>query len=372
MSELEGKKVNYLLSKKQLWSRIILSRENRAKRAKSKRESTEEKIDLIKNGEDVYWEIEDIQNQREICEGKQEVYIKWKGWPNEFNSWEPVENLNSDLPTILKNIQWEKKKSKRKKRFEGMKSIKEMFKKDREKKRVSCVMSPQSRIDYTEIWPSKEQITNRDLVATQLNISTINREETKELERTPIPISKDHPYKSSYIECAGTQSTNLSPIGESQMYSDINHNNQTIELSMNQIVLSENNEQQSMQASLVNNNHLMPVMQNEQSHSEQLEKAMSERLSEQQMQYEKNSCASDELLTHSIDRILFSYKINGHNQASSGKFVSFQVNAIRKYEISEAPISFWCSIQNSKSLFEKELLDYMFQLYRRKQLSRMQ
>ena len=51
--------------------------------------------ELIGNEEE--WEMEGILDKQVIQE-KDRYLVAWKGWPSEFNSWEPEENLgNADL-----------------------------------------------------------------------------------------------------------------------------------------------------------------------------------------------------------------------------------------------------------------------------------
>lgn len=53
--------------------------------------------------------VEKILNKR-VIEGKLEYYLKWKGYPDSENTWEPVENL--DCPEMIKAFEENFKKKK--------------------------------------------------------------------------------------------------------------------------------------------------------------------------------------------------------------------------------------------------------------------
>lgn len=48
------------------------------------------------NGE---WEIEKIHNERKI-QDKLYYFVKWKGWPSEYNQWVPESNMDNTKDTI--------------------------------------------------------------------------------------------------------------------------------------------------------------------------------------------------------------------------------------------------------------------------------
>jgi transposase InsO family protein len=45
-------------------------------------------------GEDEEWEVEEVQGERKI-EGETFFWVKWKGWPTEFNQWVPEEDMGN-------------------------------------------------------------------------------------------------------------------------------------------------------------------------------------------------------------------------------------------------------------------------------------
>ncbi|KAL5015151.1 hypothetical protein ScPMuIL_009421 [Solemya velum] len=59
----------------------------------------------IEWNEDQVWEVEHIIDHDEDEDGKFFYYIKWKGWSNAHNSWEPRDNLNA--PELLEQYHTE-------------------------------------------------------------------------------------------------------------------------------------------------------------------------------------------------------------------------------------------------------------------------
>lgn len=51
--------------------------------------------ELNEDGEDQEWEIEGILKHREDADGNREFLIKWRGYPDSENSWEPEDNLEN-------------------------------------------------------------------------------------------------------------------------------------------------------------------------------------------------------------------------------------------------------------------------------------
>ena len=45
------------------------------------------------------YEVESIRDKK-IENGKTLYFIKWAGWPEETNTWEPIENLNDVLDLV--------------------------------------------------------------------------------------------------------------------------------------------------------------------------------------------------------------------------------------------------------------------------------
>jgi len=54
------------------------------------------------------WEVEDIKAHYDTAKGRRRFLIKWKGWPTEYNTWEPEEHL-AGAPTKVRNYLKRKK-----------------------------------------------------------------------------------------------------------------------------------------------------------------------------------------------------------------------------------------------------------------------
>ena len=46
------------------------------------------------------WEVEEIRGEKTF-QGIQHYYVKWAGWPSEYNQWEPAEHLQNAKDAVL-------------------------------------------------------------------------------------------------------------------------------------------------------------------------------------------------------------------------------------------------------------------------------
>ena len=73
---------------------------------------------LIDESEDIY-EVERIVGERLGASDAPEYRVKWKGWADKYNTWEPWENLDGAeeaLENFKRNSGANKKKSKKRKK----------------------------------------------------------------------------------------------------------------------------------------------------------------------------------------------------------------------------------------------------------------
>lgn len=63
------------------------------------RREADEPLSLPDLDEDEEWEIEEIRDEKQI-QGEPYFYIKWKGWPSEYNTWEPEIHMGNARDAI--------------------------------------------------------------------------------------------------------------------------------------------------------------------------------------------------------------------------------------------------------------------------------
>ncbi|KAG2761361.1 hypothetical protein PC116_g10664 [Phytophthora cactorum] len=61
---------------------------------------------LDRNGE-THYHVEGVVRERRL-DGKRQLLVKWRGYPDSQNSWEPIERLQADCPKAV-GI-WEQKR----------------------------------------------------------------------------------------------------------------------------------------------------------------------------------------------------------------------------------------------------------------------
>jgi len=56
----------------------------------------EEELSEYNTDDDTLYQVEKILKKKKI-KGKTFAFIKWKGYPDEFNSWEPLEEVQREV-----------------------------------------------------------------------------------------------------------------------------------------------------------------------------------------------------------------------------------------------------------------------------------
>ncbi|KAF9613185.1 hypothetical protein IFM89_005956 [Coptis chinensis] len=107
---------------------------------------TEEKIQVEEKPpklDDGFYEIEDVRRKR-IRKGKVQYLIKWRGWPEAANTWEPVENLLSCID-IIDAFERTSSKSRKRKRKQG-----NSIPQPKKKQQRSVSTSPSAKVNYNK------------------------------------------------------------------------------------------------------------------------------------------------------------------------------------------------------------------------------
>ena len=114
------------------------------------------KSDTQDSSSEEEYEVECIRSKR-IKQGKTEYHIKWKGYPESQNSWEPVDNL--DCPELIAKYEKEQEEKKKKDEVKKQKET-ESKKKDTDVKKKDS--EPKKKDDSKKVEPKKEDSKKKD------------------------------------------------------------------------------------------------------------------------------------------------------------------------------------------------------------------
>lgn len=155
---------------------------NRRRKYESDVEDSELEEDSSVDLDDVNFAVERILDKR-VRNGVNEYYLKWKGYPDEDNTWEPEGNL--DCPDLIVEFERLKKKEEKAKREDKLLKKNEVKKKkEDEKKREKCMPSSSSVAVKQEL--SDESARNTDQTL-QNEIRTIQDFRPRGFERHLLP-----------------------------------------------------------------------------------------------------------------------------------------------------------------------------------------
>lgn len=360
--DLEQRKRKYLLSKKTVWSKVVLSRIG----WESTKQTWNDQTKSWETHSELYWEIEEIIDERIEEDGKQYVLIKWKNWPSRYNTWEPIENLNDELPVVLKSIQ-KHKKNPRKDHNVKYKNYKGTPKKcsaldssdekdsDAADERITNNLSPDS---------TNRQESPMEVEVTPQNVAIQSEESTNSLLHSSAHLCEN----SNEMTLSTIASQEHSPITHDDPVQNINAERTNLSTKTNDSANSEEDEQYCKELEA-----RKAYMLKELSNIDQI-------LMEQEAQISKQKLITDMIIElrkeqpgtllkgspyNSIelyDRMMYNYKINDHTCDDHGNLSSFRVTAYNKFDASEAPVIFWATVSDATQKYQREAVEYLIQI----------
>ena len=361
-------------AKKEVWDKVAdLHPQKSRKKSKTEQKHIKE-LEKWKKNEESVWEIEDIIDQRTTPEGVQQVLIKWENWPSKFNTWEPVENLNGDLETVLKNLEKEKeerRKSRRKKKTKktcaGSESpewgeVEEIRDEKIEDGIRYYLVKWKDCSEKENSWEPEAHLVGIDIQALQKvrialktsnevaqNSSVMPQEPATAAEETKIDDSKQKNVEelSQYLPQDLIQQTDIK----------------------NDTIMPEEREINPEEAKA--NPEGVLVAPQDQLRLNQL-------YLEQKVQYMSGSMPSEELYNgqfdiskyflpgsmflHSMgpeDKTLYHHTIENHRYDKEGNVEAFMVSATNKFDPSIMPAVFWCDIKEARLKYADEVMEYL-------------
>lgn len=345
--------------------------------------------------EDVYWEIEDILDERLAPGGIQEVLIKWKGWSSKHNSWEPVSHLNDDLEKVLATL--EKEKEDKKERAEKCKQQKKKIKKQKPYKPKSDeddLYVIQDILDekvengqtyyyikwagFSDEWNSWEP--RKNLVAS--NIAALKKRIKYEKQNHKPALGEENQsgVHIPLTRLREAQITAEKTLSEGSKAPEKENNERMLaEEDINSSDLAEEKIGESDDGS-AGNTPWMTLRERQRELREKKEQLkLKEMLLEEELLLLKRGMTSEDILTKRFDmpesyfndedkrhgpedKDFYDHRIDSHRCDEDGQIEALKVVATSKEELLGAPIVFWCDIADAREKFAQETMEYLLDL----------
>lgn len=369
--ELRKKENRPKFVKKEFWGRVATSRRNKTTpKETEKAKKYLKELEKWKRNEESYWEIEEILDKRTTPTGGVEVLIKWDGWPSKFNTWEPVENLNDDLPVVLEKLKKQKEEKlnkqrkcpgRRKKNGKAKRSdspqwgeIEEVRDRRVRNGRTYYLIKWKDCPEESNTWELEDNLTTINLEALK---SRIFPSDEPEPEHTIIQI----PLK--LLE------NSKEDISEQKIQEELTNNSNQQSGQVKGTPLIEDLEPVDDNTNTIYPKEVALVSRQSSRVSERIARQRSTYLNRGfSMEEEANKQAdlSKVFLPESMffnigpeDKTTYRHSITTHRSCNNGEIEAFHIVVSNKFDSSVLPISFWCDFTDARIKYPVEVMEYL-------------